>query len=223
MRLSLRDRMALVAATALLAGVARAADGATAAPPPSRPATAIDAEIKAANAINRGGAAGLVRAAGQITAVDLVETSTHSKQATLTAAEKMQLAASVRRARATEFSSTTGSPWDSVYLIRTRSLGMYVAQLWDDQSLIVEVPDQLSKPDVPGKKFGVARERSEVLISNYEDFRALRTVLERRLGQPTKKEFRPPDLSGIPVTPEIKQEQERRQQSRPQDPPKEKR
>jgi len=64
-------------------------------------------------------------------------------------AERKRLAAVVRRGAASGSESSTGSPWDSVYLIRTRSLGLYVAQLWDDQVLIVDVPDSLTKPDPP--------------------------------------------------------------------------
>jgi hypothetical protein len=217
---------------ALLARTATAAVDGGMSPPAPRKASTVDAELKDAKAINRGGAAGLIRAGGQIASVDLVDIATHARQATLTAAERKQLAAVVRRGAVSGSSSPTGSPWDSVYLIHTRSLGLYVAQLWDDQVLTVEVPDQLTKPDPPGR-FTVARKRGEILISDYDAFVALRKVLEQKLGQPTKEEFRPVDLSRIPVTPEIKQaqerqeqerrEQERRQQSRPQDPPKEKR
>jgi hypothetical protein len=211
-----------MAATALLAGVARSAGDAAAAPPspPSNPT--VDAELKTAKAINRGGAAGLIRAGGQITAVDLVDIATHSRQATFTATERKQLAAVIRRGVVSGSSSPTGSPWDRVYLIRTRSLGVYVAQLWDDQVLTVEVPDQLTKPDPPGV-FSVVRKRGEILIADYVAFRSLRRTLEQRLGQPTKEEFRPFDLTRIPVPPEIREEQERRQQGRPWDKPIEKR
>ena len=222
-----RDIGALIVAVALVGGTARAAfDGGTS-PPAPRTASTVDAELKNAKAINHGGAAGLIRAGGQITAVDLVDIATHSKQATLTAPERKQLAAVVRRGAVSGSSSPTGSAWDSVYLIRTRSLGLYVAQLWDDQVLTVENPDQLSKPAPPGVS-PVARKRGEILINRFGDFEALRKVLEEKLGQPTKEEFRPTDLTRIPVTPEIKQaqerrERERREQSRPPDQPKEKR
>ena len=202
-----------MAASALLAGVARAPADATSPPPPPRPNSTVDAELKTAKTINRGGAAGLIRAGGQIAAVDLVDIATHSTQATLTAAERKQLAAVIRRGVVSGSESSTGSPWDSVYLIHTRSLGVYVVQLWDDQVLTVEVPDQLTKPNTPGV-FSVVRKRGEIVIADYEAFRSLRRTLEQRLGQPTKEEFRPFDLTGIPVPPEIKEEQERRQQGR---------
>jgi hypothetical protein len=71
--------------------------------------------------------------------------------------------------------------------------------------------------------FSVVRKRGEILIADYVAFRSLRRTLEQRLGQPTKEEFRPFDLTRIPVPPEIREEQERRQQGRPWDKPIEKR
>jgi len=62
----------LIAAIALLAGTARAWAEAGTSPPTARAQPAVDTELESATAINRGGAAGLIRAAGQIAVVDLM-------------------------------------------------------------------------------------------------------------------------------------------------------
>ena len=93
----------------------------------------------ASRSVNRGGAAGLIRAASDFVGVDLLDAKDGHIRGRLTATEVKKLRGLVRAGWARE-AQTMGAQWTSVIRIQTRSRGVYVVYLMDPDTLRLEIP-----------------------------------------------------------------------------------
>jgi hypothetical protein len=141
--------------------------------------------------VNKGGAPGLIRAAGQFVAVDLLDGKDARVLGSLTATEVKDFGALVRAGSPGDAQTISG-PWTAVFRIKTRSRGVYVAYLMNGNALRLEVPTAVARQ--LGVAPGLARHKLVEVQLRYE--RWLYAALTARLGpSDTRRELPPGNMT----------------------------
>jgi hypothetical protein len=134
--------------------------------------------------VNQGGASALIRAASQITGIEIVDAATGETRAQLTSWEVKSLAALLRVSAPYPAQVFTNPSWEAVFLIHTRSRGAFVVFLLREDTLRLEVPESLARRF--GVPAGVPRDRLVEVTLPYASW--VWAALEARLGPPTNPE-----------------------------------